>query len=117
MKRHKNTELTRFSKDLRAGMTKEEKKLWYEFLKELPVTINRQKVFGNYIADFYCAQYKVAIDLDGSQHFSDDGEAYDKERTKYFTDLGIKVLRYSNLEIKKNFRGVCEDILKYIPVY
>ena len=117
MIRHKNKSLTQFSKDLRAGMTKEENKLWYDFLKDLPVTINRQKVFGNYIADFYCARYKVAIELDGSQHYSDEGETHDAERTAYFAAQGIRVVRYSNLEIKKNFRGVCEDILKYIPVY
>ena len=95
-------------------MTKEEKHLWYDFLKNLPITVNRQKVIGNYIVDFYCAEANIAIELDGSQHYFEKGLQKDAVRDEYLNLLGIKVLRYSNLDIKKNFSGVCDDILKHI---
>ena len=95
-------------------MTKEERHLWYDFLKTLPVTVNRQKVIGNYIVDFYCAKANIAIELDGSQHYFEKGLQKDTARDEYLNSLGIKVLRYSNLDIKKNFNGVCEDILRHI---
>ncbi len=109
-----NPELKKHSQYLRKNMTKEEKHLWYDFLKELPVTVNRQKVIGNYIVDFYCAKSKIIIELDGSQHYEDLGILKDKVRDEYFNSLDIKVLRYSNSDVNKNFRGVCEDILKHI---
>lgn len=103
--------LTKNAQYLRKNMTKEERHLWYDFFKKLNVTVHRQKVIGKYIADFYCAKAKLVIELDGSQHYEKEGEEYDKMRTAYFNSLGIKVVRYSNLEIKRNFNGVCEDIL------
>lgn len=95
-------------------MTPEEKKLWYQFLKDLPVTINRQKVIGNYIVDFYCASANLVIELDGSQHFEAEGKQQDAERDRYLNGLGLRVLRYPNNEVNLNFEGVCEDIRKYI---
>ena len=95
-------------------MTKEERHLWYDFLKTLPVTINRQKVIGNYIVDFYIASSKTVIELDGSQHYEDVGMENDKKRDAFLNDLGIKVLRYSNLDINQRFKSVCEDILNNI---
>ena len=95
-------------------MTKEERKLWYSFLRDLPIEFHRQKIIGNYIADFYCAQKKIVIELDGSQHYEEDGMAYDAVRDAYFVHNGITVLRYSNREIADNFSGVCEDILMHI---
>ena len=91
-------------------MTKEERHLWYDFLKSLPVTIHRQKVIGNYIADFYCAEAGIVIELDGSGHFEKETILKDKEKEAYLNSLGIMVLRYTNLEVLKNFEGVCEDI-------
>lgn len=93
-------------------MTKEERKLWYGFLKELPVTVNRQKVFKNFVVDFYCASNKIAIEVDGSQHYDDGGIAQDKLRDEYFASIGIKVLRYSNRKVNEEFESVCNDILK-----
>ncbi len=93
-------------------MTKEERHLWYDFLKGLPVTFNRQKVIGNYIADFYCASSKLIIELDGSQHYEEKGVESDKKRDEYFNSLGLVVLRYSNEDINRHFDSVCEDILK-----
>ncbi len=109
-----NNRLTKKAQTLRKNMTKEERLLWYEFLKSLPITFNRQKVIGNYIVDFYCAFVKIVIEIDGSQHFSEENIVLDKERDKYLNSLGLRVLRYNNLEIKRNFKGVCEDIIKVI---
>ena len=95
-------------------MTKEEKHLWYDFLKKLPVTVNRQKVIGKYIVDFYCAEAGLVIELDGSQHYEDDKKFSDIERDKYLNELGLTVLRYSNLEINQKFESVCADIENYI---
>ena len=109
-----NSKLTGNAKTLRKNMTKEERHLWYDFLKILPVTVNRQKVIGRYIVDFYIASHKIVIELDGSQHYEDDENVKkDIERDNYLKENGIRVLRYSNLDIKRNFEGVCQDILKY----
>ena len=109
-----NPKLTKRSQQLRKDMTPEEKKLWYQFLKGLPVTIRRQKVIGRYIADFYCAKALLVIELDGSQHFEEKGQQNDQARDAYFRSLGITVLRYSNRQIHQEFAGVCEDILRYL---
>ena len=107
-----NSKLTENSKLLRKNMTKEERHLWHDFLKNLPVTVNRQKVIGNYIVDFYCATSKTVIELDGSQHYELKGKMHDMARDSYFKSLGITVLRYANSEVNLNFTGVCEDILR-----
>lgn len=105
-----NSRLTKYSRDLRRNMTEEERKLWYEFLCSYPVRFLRQKVIGNYIADFYCSKAKLVIELDGSQHYSDEGVASDEQRTKYFELYNIKVLRILNSDIHNNFNGVCQYI-------
>jgi len=114
MNKTQNASLRNFAQSLRREMTKEERKLWYEFLKTLPCTVNRQKVIGKYIADFYISSAKVVIELDGSQHYEEQGLAHDQERDAYFKSLGITVLRYTNLEISRNFSGVCESILTHL---
>ena len=70
MNNHRNTKLTTNAKELRKSMTKEERHLWYDFLKQLPITVHRQKPLGNYIVDFYIASAKLVIELDGSQHYA-----------------------------------------------
>ena len=112
MNKNANDKLTKLSQTLRKGMTKEERKLWYEFLKGLPVTVHRQKVFGQYIADFYISDPKTIIELDGSQHYSEDGLHYDEERNAFFRSQGVAVLRYSNYDVNSDFEAVCTDILK-----
>ena len=107
-----NARLKPFAQKLRREMTEEERHLWYDFLKDLSLTVNRQKVIGNYIADFYCAGKKTVIEIDGSQHFEDKGIAADKIRDSFFAEKGITVLRYSNDDINYNFDGVCEDIMR-----
>ena len=105
-----NPRLTPNAKSLRKNMTKEERHLWYDFLKHLPVTIHRQKVIGTYIVDFYIATAKIVIELDGSQHYEEEGFVKDAERDAYLQSQGITILRFSNLDINRNFEGVCQDI-------
>lgn len=114
MNKTRNPKLTNNSKTLRRNMTKEERRLWFDFLKEMSITVNRQKVIGNYIVDFYIAQAKIVIELDGAQHYSDKGIVNDKVRDEYLNNLGITVLRYSNSDVNKHFENVCEDILRYV---
>ena len=95
-------------------MTKEERHLWYDFLKRLPVTVHRQKVLGHYIADFYIASKKIVIELDGSQHFMDAGVQSDRDRDAWMQENGITVLRYTNLQIRREFNSVCSDILLHM---
>ena len=109
-----NPKLLPLAQKLRRNMTREERRLWYVFLKQLPMTVNRQKIIGPYIVDFYCAGARLVIELDGSQHYEDRGVAADAERDAYLAGLGLRVLRYSNEDVNRNFDGVCEDILKYL---
>lgn len=114
MNKTNNKRLTKNAQTLRRYMTKEERCLWYDFLKGLPVTVNRQKVIGRYIADFYCAEAKIVIELDGSQHNEEDSKSYDEKRDAYLNSLGITVLRYTNVAIRENFPEVCKDIKEHI---
>ena len=105
-----NKKLTPRAQELRKNMTKEERKLWYEYLNKYPYRFRRQVTFGNYILDFYCSAAKLAIELDGSQHYAEKGTAYDMQRTVYLNSLGIYVLRFSNLDVLQNLNGVCQVI-------
>ncbi len=109
-----NKQLKPFSQKMRREMTKEERHLWYDFLKALPVTVHRQKVLGNYIADFYIASQKIVIELDGSQHYMGNGIRSDRDRDAWMKQNGITVLRYSNLQIQREFKAVCSDILQHL---
>lgn len=100
--------------ELRQNMTKYEKKLWFQYLHTCPVRFQRQKPIGRYIVDFYCAKAKLVIELDGSGHFEEDQEAYDRKRTAYLERMGLHELRYTNLQISQEFREVCEDIYRHI---
>ncbi|MBO5357991.1 MAG: endonuclease domain-containing protein [Clostridia bacterium] len=95
---------------LRKNMTPEERHLWYDFLSDYPIKFNRQKIIGKYIVDFYSAKAKLIIELDGSQHFEENGVLKDNERTKFLEQYGFIIIRIPNNEIKQNFRGVCEYI-------
>ena len=102
--------LVPFARKLRKEMTKEECHLWYDFLRDYPVRFSRQKILGNYIADFYSAKAQIVIELDGSQHFDDENILKDAERTEFLEKYGIKVIRILNSEVNSNFRGVCRYI-------
>ena len=95
---------------LRSEMTPHERKLWYLFLRKYPVKIYKQRIIGRFIVDFYCASAKLVIELDGSQHYEPQGTAYDSERSAFLTALGLEVLRFSNRDVDRNFRGVCTQI-------
>ena len=95
---------------LRRELTPHERKLWYLFLRDYPVKIYKQRIIGSFIVDFYCASARVVIEVDGSQHFEPEGLAYDTERSKFLTSLGLEVLRFSNRDIDRDFRGVCTQI-------
>ena len=105
-----NKDLIPFAKKLRKTMTKEERHLWYDFLRDYPVRFVRQKVMGKYIVDFYCAKANLVIELDGSQHYESQTEALDRERTAFLEEYGLQVVRIPNNAIIENFRGVCEYI-------
>ena len=117
MNKNDNPGLRPFAQKLRRNMTREERHLWYDFLKHLSVPFNRQKVIGPYIVDFYCAAAQLVIELDGSQHYEESGLNADRERDTCLSGLGLKVLRYSNRDVMQNFDGVCEDILQHLPTY
>lgn len=105
-----NKSLVPFAKNLRKNMTKEERHLWFDFLRNYPMRFVRQKILGKYIADFYCAEAKIVIELDGSQHYDDKNKIEDDERTLFLNAYGIKVVRIPNNEVNRNFVGVCEYI-------
>ena len=99
---------------LRKNPTKEEKHLWYDFLSICGVKFTRQKRIGDFIVDFYCAKAKLAVEIDGSQHYSYFGKIEDATRTYIIEQYGIKVLRFLNVDIKTNFDGVCFEIDKVV---
>ena len=105
-----NKQLVPFAKQLRKEMTKEERHLWYDFLRTYPVRFSRQKVLGKYIADFYSAEAKLVIELDGSQHYEELNVEKDTDRTAFLESYGFTVIRIPNNEVMCNFRGVCEYI-------
>ena len=102
--------LLRYSQKLRKNMTKEERHLWYDFLKTYPIPFHRQYPIAPYIVEFYCHKAQLVVELDGSQHCDSAAYQYDTRRTAMLESKGVKVLRVSNLDVMKNFRGVCEMI-------
>ena len=104
------TKLRQRSQILRKQMTKEERHLWYDFLKVYPVQFKRQYPVGCYIVDFYCFRSKLVIELDGSQHCEASAVEYDHKRTVFLRQQGLLVLRFSNRDITERFRSVCEII-------
>ena len=109
-----NSRLTANARMLRRNMTKEERHLWYDFLKTLPTMVHRQKIIGHYIADFYIADAKLVIELDGSQHYDIEGKQYDEARDAYMRSIGLIVLRYSNADVNHRFQSVCQDIWNHL---
>ena len=109
-----NKKLVPLAKQLRRQMTREERRLWYEFLRSYPVRFYRQKVLGKYIADFYCHKAKLVVELDGSQYYQEDETEKDRKRTNFLEEYGVKVIRIPNNEVSKNFQGVCEYIDAFV---
>lgn len=109
-----NIELLENAKSLRKNMTKQEKHLWYDFLRSYPVKIYRQRIVDGFIADFYCYKAKLVIEIDGSQHFTPEGKEYDNFRTEILNQQGLCVVRFTNMDVDKNFEGVCYTIDRVI---
>ena len=105
-----NPDTRKRAQTLRKNATKEENKLWYQFLRTYPVQWNRQKVIGGYIVDFYCKKANLVIELDGSQHFQSDSMQYDQARTEYLGGAGIQVIRFTNTDVNQQFASVCKAI-------
>jgi very-short-patch-repair endonuclease len=110
----KNNELLNIARILRHNMTRQEQHLWYDFLRYYPQKIYKQRIIDNFIADFYCHSARLVIEIDGSQHYTNQGKAHDEARTEILERYGIYVLRFSNEDIDKNFDGVCRMIDKVI---
>lgn len=102
-----NPDLTPYAIKLRREMTKEERRLWYDFLRGYPVRFKRQKVLKNYIADFYCAKAKLVIELDGGQHYEEEQIERDRLRTMYLEEYGLLVVRIDNATLNKHFADTC----------
>ena len=109
-KRKYNKDLIPLSQELRKNMTPAEKHLWYDFLQNHPKQFLRQKVLGKYIADFYCAEAKLVIEVDGKQHYTEDGLENDAQRTEFLKHYGITVIRFKNYQVRDKFKWVCERI-------
>ena len=107
----KNHTLLPNARALRKNMTKEERHLWYDFLRFCRPRFRRQEIISNYVVDFFCHQARIAVELDGSQHYEPETQKYDAARTAHLESLGITVIRFSNLDIIRNFDGVCQQIL------
>jgi len=107
---NRNFALRDTARMLRKNMTRHEKHLWYDYLTKYPVRWYRQRIIENFIVDFYCSNAKLVVELDGSQHYTEQGLEYDKERSLYLEANGLMVLRFSNDDIDKNFEGVCLEI-------
>ncbi|MDR2014534.1 MAG: endonuclease domain-containing protein [Azoarcus sp.] len=102
------------ARKLRREMTPQEKRLWYEFLANFSPRFQRQKPIDRFIADFYCYKAKLIVEIDGSQHFTESGLAYDAEREAILNSLGLRVIRFSNRDVNENFESVCNAILQFV---
>ena len=103
-----------FAKSLRRTLTPQEKHLWYDFLSKYPVRFQRQKPIDDFIADFYCHKAHLIIEVDGSQHYTEEGKASDDFRTAILEGYDLRVIRFTNDQVDKNFDGVCTFIEKTV---
>ena len=118
-----NSTLNNYAKEMRKNQTDEEKKLWYNHLKNITPKFHRQKIIGNYIVDFYCPKLKIVIEIDGIQHYEEDNAKYDLKRTEFLENLGLTVIRFDNSEIKRDYYSVlyyitthCESKAKQLGI-
>ena len=105
-----NKKLIPRAKELRKNATRQENHLWYDFLSKYPVRFQRQKTIASFIVDFYCDSAKLAVELDGSQHYTQEGLAYDAQRSAILEQYGVMVIRFSNQDVDAQFSAVCEAI-------
>ena len=107
----KNHQMLPRAKELRSEMTPQERHLWYDFLRDYPVKVYKQRIIESFIVDFYCASAKLVIEVDGGQHFSDEGRQRDAFRTEVLKRYGLLVIRFTNHEIDTQFEAVCKQIM------
>ena len=117
MEEKRRYEIVSNSQALRKNMTKEERHLWYDFLKELPFKVHRQYVVGEFILDFYIPCAKLCIEVDGNQHYKSEIKEHDRKRTDRLSSRGIRVVRYDNREINGNFKSVCDSLTRILDEY
>ena len=106
----KNFRMLETARKLRREMTPQETKLWYRFLRSYPVKIYKQRIIESFIVDFYCADARLVIEIDGSQHYTEQGKCYDEERSQILRAYSLKVLRFSNRDVDRSFDSVCAQI-------
>jgi very-short-patch-repair endonuclease len=109
-----NRKLIPFAQQMRQEMTRAEARLWFELLRDFTPRVRRQRPFGRFIADFYCAACNVVIEVDGGQHFSPEGLVADAKRTAFLEGLGLRVVRFSNVDVLENLSGVGERLLEVL---
>ena len=109
-----NQKLKLKARELRNNMTVAERKLWFEYLRSFPVKVYRQKPLGNYIVDFYVPSLKLIIEVDGGTHIEINEIKYDDDRTKFLESMGLRVIRFWNYQILKDFEAVCVSIQDYL---
>ena len=107
----KNNKLLPRARELRKEMTPQERRLWYGFLRDYPVKVYKQRIIDSFIADFYCAAARLVIELDGAQHFSEEGLLRDRARTEIIERYGLKVMRFTNREVDTQFDDVCSTVM------
>ena len=108
--RDHNQKVRQYAKEMRQHMTPEERRLWYDFLSKSAYHFRRQQTVGNYIVDFYAARLKLAVEVDGRQHFDEKAYDYDVKRTGCLLERGIRIIRFTNQQIRRDFAGVCEVV-------
>ena len=106
----KNHKMLPVARELRRKMTPQEKKLWYDFLRKYPVKFYKQRIIESFIVDFYCADARLVIELDGSQHYTEQGKEYDEQRTAILEQYGVQVFRFTNLDVDRHLDAVCAQI-------
>ena len=118
-----NENLKKYAVEMRKNQTDEEKKVWYQILKGRTPKFHRQRIIGNYIVDFYCPQLRLAIEIDGYQHFYEENIEYDNKRTEYIESQDIYILRFENTEVNKDIEYVrfiidnaCDAREKGLPI-
>ncbi|ALF54946.1 endonuclease [Nostoc piscinale CENA21] len=110
-----NTKLVERAKELRKNMTPAEKKLWCDYLRAFQFRVLRQRPIHHFIVDFYCPNLQVVIEIDGDSHFTDEGQDYDRERTRILEGYCLKIIRFTNSQVLNHFESVCEQIQGLIP--
>ena len=106
----KNNDMLDVARRLRREMTPQEQRLWYVFLRKYPVKFYKQRIIESFIVDFYCADARLVFELDGSQHYTEQGKEYDEQRTAILEQYGVQVLRFTNLDVDRHLDAVCAQI-------